>query len=297
MLQIAPASFCLAQDPVDNPNEVCSLANLKDATRVGSYIFRTYDNIDASCFQVLRDGKILFRRTNNNGGKYVIGQPEEKEWNIPVIPNGTDITGRGHPEMIVSQFTGGMHCCRRHYIFELKPEFKIVATLFADDIRPAYFADLDKNHHYYYIAEDWTFDTWWMSYAGSPHHSIILHFVDDSKGGGFHLAIDKMQASAPSPEEWQKALDGLREQLQSDQEEFDANGLWQEVLDLIYTGHSELAWKFLNEVGPKAQAKPYPDLADFCLRLKSSPYWPDLAPTLKNTSPVCANAKSYHSKQ
>ena len=32
--------------------------------------------------------------------------------------------------------------------------------------------------------------------------------------------------------------------------------MWQTVLDLIYTGHSDLAWKFMDAAGPKAQQSP-----------------------------------------
>lgn len=67
--------------------------------------------------------------------------------------------------------------------------------------------------------------------------------------------------------------------------------LWQEILDLLYTGHSDLAWKFLAEVGRKAQQNPYPDLADFCSTLKTSPYWSELEPTLKDVPKQCAAAE------
>ncbi len=248
----------------------------------------------------MQNGKVTFRRTLGNDGHYALGQPADKEWKVPPIVNGTDITGRGHPDMIVYFYTGGAHCCLMHYIFELEPQFKLLATLDARDTWPAYFADLDKNHHYYYMAEDWTFAYWWMSFAGSPFHSVVLHYVDDSKGGGFHLAIDKMQAPAPTTEEWQKVLRDVRQELRLElQNIFNSlpNVLWQEVLDLIYTGHSDLAWKFLDEVGPGAQQGSYPDLAAFCSKLKSSPYWPDLAPTLQNPPPACANAKPLPAKK
>jgi hypothetical protein len=67
--------------------------------------------------------------------------------------------------------------------------------------------------------------------------------------------------------------------------------LWNTVLDLIYTGHSDLAWKFINEAGPKAQPGTNATLADFCSVLKVSPYWPDLEPTVKDMPSACANAK------
>jgi hypothetical protein len=300
ILLIVPATFCIAQDPVDNPNAVCSLSNLKDATRVDGYIFRTYKSgDDDTCFQVLREGKILFRRTNDNDGWYKIGQPEDKKWKVPAIANGADITGRGHPNMIVSWWSGGAHCCLTQYVFELEPKFNLLATLNAEDTWPAYFADLDKNGHYYYIAEDWTFAYCFGSFAGSLNHSIVLHYVDDGKVGGFHLAIDKMQAPAPTDNEWQNALGNVRGELLNDRAN-QSNDLervvWQEVMDLIYTGHSDLAWKFLDEIGPKVQTGDHMDLASFCSTLKTSPYWSDLAPTLKNTPTACANAQPDKSK-
>jgi len=72
--------------------------------------------------------------------------------------------------------------------------------------------------------------------------------------------------------------------------------LWQDVLDLIYTGHSDLAWKLANAAGPKAQQKPFPALSDFCSLLRQSPYWPDLQPTLKDTPPACSTPATPASK-
>jgi hypothetical protein len=68
--------------------------------------------------------------------------------------------------------------------------------------------------------------------------------------------------------------------------------LWQEVMELIYTGHPDLAWKFLDEAGPKAQPglRGF-DLEDFCITLKESLYWQDLAPTLKGAPAKCLNAR------
>lgn len=273
----------------------CSREHLKETAKVEQFVFKSYESEDdGSCLQVIRDGKVIFRRTNNSRDGYTLGQPADKEWKVPAIANGTDITGRGHPDMIVSLFTGGAHCCTFHYVFELEPEFKLLATLDAKDTDTAYFADLDRNQRYYYLAEDWTFAYWPGSFAGSPNHSVVLHYVGDSNAGGFHLAIDKMQTPAPTNEEWNNALGDVRGELQLDGKNM-ANALetdlWQEVLGLVYTGHSDLAWKFLDEVGPMAQQGNHPDLAAFCSILKASPYWPDLAPTLKNTPPACANAK------
>jgi len=286
---MVPVRVFAAQDPAEKPTAACSPEHLRDRARVGQFVFESYRNDNyGSCLQVVQKGKVIFRRTDDSPVGYTLGQPGDKKEKIPAIANGTDITGRGHPNMIVSLYTGGIHCCSFHYIFELEPDFKLLATLDDRDTEFAYFADLDRNKHYYYLAEDWTFAYWQGSFASSPFHSVILHHVNDSNGGGFHLAIDKMRTPAPTPKQWKKTLSDVQHELFV---EHDRTFLWHKVLGLIYEGHSDLAWKLLDEAGPRAQQGNYPNLADFCSVLKTSPYWPDLAPTLKNTPPACANAK------
>ena len=132
----------LCQEPIDSPTEICSLPHLRGAAKVGGYIFRTYrggDDDDDNCLQVIRDGKVIFRRILNSPSMspgYALGQHENRKWKIPSIPNGTDITGRGRPNMIVSLYTGGVHCCLMHYVFELEPSFRLLATLDARDTWP-----------------------------------------------------------------------------------------------------------------------------------------------------------------
>jgi hypothetical protein len=64
--------------------------------------------------------------------------------------------------------------------------------------------------------------------------------------------------------------------------------LWNTVLDLIYTGHSDLAWRFVREANPNAIRGKNPALAEFCSKLSSSPYWDDLKPTVKDIPVKCA---------
>ena len=294
-LLLASLKIGQAQFPVDDPKEACSIKHLKDAVRVDQYLFRTYQSGDGTgCFQVSHDKKILFRRTNDNGGWFFLGQPVGKEDKVPAIPNGTDVTGRGNPDMVVVAFSGGAHCCMFHYVFELEPKFRLLATIYDADDDLSHFELRGGDQGYSFVTADWTFAYWNGSFAGSPSHSVILRYAEDSKGGGFHLALDKMQVPPPTTEEWRNALSNVRGELQNEQNKmFNAlpNVLWQEVLDLIYTGHSDLAWKFLDEVGPNAQKGNLPDLESFCSKLNTSPYWPDLAPTLINTPPACVNAK------
>lgn len=285
----------IAQDAAESPNTACSGKNLKSSVSVEGYVFASYANDDdGACLQVTSNHRIIFRRTLDNPVGYALGQSADAQFKIPAIKNGTDVTERGNPDMIASFSTGGAHCCGFHYVFELKPRFRLLATLSDRDDDLAHFEDSHTDGHYYYITADWTFAYWYGSFAGSPNHEVILRWQDDGSGGGFHLAMDKMYRPAPSEKEWNSALSQLRDDLKleaNNMVNFLPQDLWQEILDLLYTGHSDLAWKFLAEVGRKAQQNPYPDLADFCSTLKTSPYWSELEPTLKDVPKQCAAAE------
>jgi hypothetical protein len=288
---IAQSHSVFSQSAHEKPAAACSSASQSDSAKVGSFKFTTYSSDAATCLQVTNGGKTVFRRVVEGDEQFTLGQPADAQLNIPAIANGTDVTGRGHPNMIVSLFTGGAHCCTSHMVFELEPEFKLLATLEDAHDDMAHFALDRQDRRYYYHTADWTFAYWPDCFACSPSEAVILRWVDDAKGSGLHLAFDKMQRPAPSAAEWSRNLAAVRKIASDADTESIGRTLWQTVLDLIYTGHSDLAWKFVDEAGPKAQQKPLPSLGDFCGLLKQSAYWPDLGPTLKNPPPACTNAK------
>jgi hypothetical protein len=124
---------------------------------------------------------------------------------------------------------------------------------------------------------------------------VILGFVADREGAGaYHLALNKMRKPAPTPTEWNKSLREARATFSPSNGPwplFIGATLWTTEMRLIYSGHSDLAWKFLDKAWPASIPGKERWLGDFCSRLKTSPYWPDLKPTLRNTPPVCAAAK------
>ena len=291
-----PMQSHAGQWPVRNPSRICNASHLAKAVSVDDVTFRSYkDDVSGeACLQVNEAGKLLFQLTDDNGGYFTLGQQASSDGMVGRIKDGTDITGRGYPDMIVSQWTGGAHCCRIDYVFELRPKVRILAKLEARDADESHFDDLDGNGRYYYVSADFTFAYWWQSFAGSPTHSVVLGFVNDGKGGSYHLALDKMRRPSPTESEWAASLARVKAELELNGSNM-ANDLpdvlWQEVLNLIYTGHEDLAWKFLAQVGPKAQQGAFPDLSSFCSTLKTSNYWEDLRVTMQKAPPSCLNAK------
>src|SRR5580658_4065541 len=118
----------------------------------------------------------------------------------------------------------------------------------------------------YYFADDWNFAYWNTSFANSPAPPVILRFVDDPKARGYHLALDKMTRPAPNRADWAKASVEATQALVDDSPFSVVTGSWLlgNMLELIYTGHSSVAWKFFEEPWPPRRAGQDKFLADFC---------------------------------
>jgi len=291
---LAASTSVFAQFDADIPKTACIQNQETQTATVGKFVFRAYrnDKTGDACLKVFHDGKVVFKRTLGNAGYYKLGQPDDTDEKVPAILNGTDITGRGYPDMIVSFYTGGAHCCLLYYVFELEPELKLLATLDAEDGDGAHFALIDRQ--YYFIANDWTFAYWQSSFAGSPAPEVILRYVGETNGGSYHLAFEKMERPEPTAEEWNKAIEDARSAF-GEPNPFSGGigtNLWGEMLEFIYHGHSELAWKLFDESWPRTRKGKTQFLADFCSQLKRSSYWPDLKGDIKNAPAACVNVRS-----
>lgn len=251
------------------------------------YIFRAYKDADGDtpgCVRVYLHGKLVYRLATDEGMTYRLGQPADAINKIPLVPNGADLTGDGRSDMMVTSWSGGAHCCFTHYIFELEPELRLKATLNDGDTDLGHFEDLDHNGRLFYVTDEiWSY--WPASFAGSVSHKVILKWDKDR----FRLDLDRMKYSAPTPQQWKDALKDA-DAVADDRPSLGVT-LWDTVLDLIYTGHSDLAWKFVKEVNPNALKGDNPSLEDFCSMLKLSEHWPDLEPALKDVPDECARAK------
>jgi len=233
--------------------------------------------------RVYLHGKLVYRLAADEVLTYRLGQPTDPVNKIPLVPNGSDLTGNGRPDMMVTSWSGGAHCCFTHYIFELEPKLRLIATIDDGDTDLGHFEDLDHNGRYFYLTyEIWSY--WPASFAGSVSHKVILKWEKNR----FRLDLERMKYPVPSPEQWKNALKDV-DDVADDRPSLGV--LWDTVLDLIYTGHSELAWKFVEEVNPNALKGNNPSLGDFCSMLKISEYWPDLKPTLRGVPDECARAK------
>jgi hypothetical protein len=300
---LSSAALACAQNPIDPYTDVCYWLNLKEASIVEGLDFHAYKEGDSgkACLEIRRGsrtGEVLYRKTAASFGEFRLGQKDNPAFNIPKIEDGTDLLGRGRPDMIVTTWSGGPHCCFYHIIFELKPELRVVARIDDGDDDKAHFADLDGNGHYYYVGNDWTFAYWDADSPDSFAPPIVLRFVDDDNGGRFQIAMDKMRGPEPTPEQWTRAKQEASDSFIDAGSFGDGTGskLWSHMVQLIYSGHANLAWKLLDEswltpdqsLAQGLNKEKF--LSNFCSQLKTSHYWGDMEKTLEGLPPTCTAA-------
>lgn len=75
--------------------------------------------------------------------------------------------------------------------------------------------------------------------------------------------------------------------IQSDGWPLNAGQFWQIILRDIYSGHAEAAWNLYHQIQAIYPKNTPVSAADFCSRLKTSPYYRDLDQPLKGAPLEC----------
>lgn len=212
---------------------------------------------------VIRDFELVW---SQSGYMLAFGAPPGQD-----IAPGTDITGSGVSELLVSEFTGGAHCCTTYHVLALEPFVRVLATIDTQD-SGARFEDLDGRPGLEAITADTTFAYWNTYYAASPKPRVVLAW------NGSAYVADPALMAAPAP-----AADALRAEAAavaaSDQwadDQMDPD-LWRTMLDLIYSGHADLAWSFLDEGWPADRDGRDDFRTALLCQLATSPYWDAVA--------------------
>ena len=250
------------------------------------YVARIYfdakaqDGSDAY-FEILKnDKRVYLQKATRKGEKFFIGSMYKDDPDASLVKMGMDITGNGQSDLVISEWLGGANCCLIFHIFEIGPNFKKLGTIDAQfgDSGP-HFIHPDKDSKNTGLAiqiHDWTFANWNTDFADSPAPKVILQF----SGGAYRIAPDLMRTSDdPAASDLATPASAVRSFPGS------AKGggwpkadvspqLWETMLDLIYSGHADAAWKFLDDAWPpKVQGKDK-FAQDFRAQLAKSPYWP-----------------------
>jgi hypothetical protein len=108
--------------------------SLKTTSLFRDYIVRIYQGTDDEHLEILKSGRIVREMWAYRlyiGHMY--GDEEFAKYHKMVssklIAMSGDITGRGVPNLVVSEYAGGAHCCLSFHIFEIGKEFREIAVL------------------------------------------------------------------------------------------------------------------------------------------------------------------------
>lgn len=205
-----------------------------------------------------------------------------------------DINADGKLEVIVGNFSGGAHCCSTYKIYSLDKSNKLLDTISGLDGHFV-FADLDGDKKYEAIGSDMTYRYWNTCFAGSPSPTVILR---PDSFGKFRMAVDLMRLPKPSAERFNKMLAESKAGIEIASKDYIPEqgatinldpSLWKNMLELIYSGHSQQAWSLAHEAWPKGKKALFnhnprdeksfkaggPDefINALKIKMRESPYW------------------------
>lgn len=272
-----------ASEKAGRPAKVIKLDN--------EYVVKLYlsgkDNIGAGydAFEIVHKKKrVYFKKGNRYSINAVINKEiaslDEKKNKESI----GDITGDGIPDLIISEWTGGAHCCSNTIILSLGRIFKETAYLKGEHTGFE-IEDIDGDGIYEAKGNDWVFGYWQASFADSPAPEIILRY----KNGKYLIAADLMSMHPPDEKKINAEIELVKKDFfksdghysQHQDPPWSKSGgvppkLWGYMLDLIYTGSGDLAFQFFNKAWPEGKEGKTEFLNAFKKQLSKSPYWKDI---------------------
>ena len=255
--------------------------DIQDHWEGNGYSVKIYfDFAKGGAVQIFKDNKQVYLQ---KGFQFKLGLQSDDMPESKLVKPGKDITGDGVPDLVVSEWSGGAHCCFVYNVFSLGKEFKFIDQIENSHGYYGKFKDVDGDGVLEFLGHDFTFSYWHESFAGSPAPEIILDFKD----GAYRLALGKMKKPI-NPLVYKSQLDEFRNasrdqaSLRLNKVGWERRGfvlpsmVWSYMLDLIYTGHPKEAWGFLHDVWPKGKAGKERFIKEFKEQQSRSYYWDNL---------------------
>jgi hypothetical protein len=223
-------------------------------------------------FEILQGGRRVYMSGFGIGLSFFrLAQTDENRKRNNLFAMGKDITGNGVPNLVVVHHSGGSAGFATYYIFEIGQKFRKIAII--DDYLGIEFTDLDGDSKLEIVMHDNTFIYFLAVPATYRPPHVILRYQD----GAYRIAIDLMHKPAPSREDLERRAQQAREDThwKGWLEHGDVpESLYVPMLELLYSGHPDLAWEFLEMAWPPATSGKDAWLSKFRAELKESQYWP-----------------------
>jgi len=246
---------------------------LQEEQTFNDYTVRIYldKNTSSGCFEVIRSGKQVYFHDGQFFGLGGVTPESVQTAARTPIKMGQSITSDKQPNLVVTGWTSGNHCCTTFYVFEIGARFKQIAALDALYFGTSEFRDLRGAGNLEVVTADWTFAYWNVACCASHSPTLILKYQD----GRYVPDLEMMKRAAPTKtdlEQWAKSFKAKFHEPDLVNQWPAPPELWQKMLDLIYTGNMEAAWKLLDLSWPDRPGK-QKFLKAFRKQLATSPYY------------------------
>ena len=179
---------------------------------------------------------------------------------------GRDLNGDRTPDVVVQVFSGGMHCCSQATVLSLGDSMRTLGVIDGAD-GDITFEDVDNDGVPEVKVGDFRFAYWRdYAFAETPVPDVLLAWRE----GQYRPACDLMKEDAPSA----ATLARRARELTAGWDEGDPPAsFYGYAVDLIYAGHPDVAWRFLNTAWPAGISGKDEFLGDLRDKLRGGPCW------------------------
>jgi hypothetical protein len=252
-------------------------ARTKATRTVNGYQAKIADETveDGGTYLVIQKGgklrAVMRAEREITGGFYFSDDPNQLDGanakaSAALMRTTADKTGDGTPDIAVEYYSGGAHCCFEITFFELGERVRQLPTIGTDNDRMTAFAKKPGGGLRFRFAEQ-VFAYWNINFAQSPMPTVTYEF---DKADKLVPRFDLMRKPAPTLAKLRRDAAAMKVKINlnpyvspedniNDWEE----PFWGDMLDLIYTGHEDLAWQYFDLVWPAKKAGKAKFLSDF----------------------------------
>lgn len=221
-------------------------------------------------------GKIVIQKGNAKvfeefevDNHYYFGNHFEPNSDEPAdIFSGRDITGNGIVNLVISNWTGGAHCCHFLNVFELGKKFKKLVTVEALS-SSIQLIDLDRDGYPEIEFWDGAIDYQFASFAGSPGGRVVLKFQKDH----YAVATQLMKKPTPTAKKMNRLKQDLIRAFRGEKSPDLPYPFLEVLMNLSYSGHYKLALQLADETWPSEKPGLEKFKSEFSQALRDSQYW------------------------